>query len=163
MSDIGEAINETFPRCVSKCCRPENHKDTSLVLPTPTCSNGTHLNSLLGLCVGGEMGYAPCQSGFGRCVLPNGAPVCLAESKVLGMDSCKVAAALMHNLPKVQCPAPDANATDSSSTGTGTEASSSWSFGRKQINIEFNKTGEPSDWLQKDISVDDNNTDPYAQ
>lgn len=130
------------------------------MLPTPTCSNGTQLNSLLGLCVGGEMGYAPCQSGFGRCVLPNGAPVCLAESKVLGMDSCKVAAALMHNLPKVQCPAPDANATDSSSTGTGTEAS--WSFGRKQINIEFNKTGEPSDWLQKDISVDVNNTDPYA-
>lgn len=73
------------------------------------------MNNLLGLCVGGDMGYAPCPGGFNRCTLPSGVPLCLAESSVLGMDSCKVAAALMHNLPKVQCPA--AVEEPSSSTG----------------------------------------------
>jgi hypothetical protein len=113
VSEVGEAINETFPQCVSKCCRPESHKDTALVLPTPACSNGTRMNNLLGLCVGGEMGYAPCPGGYSRCTLPNGVPLCLAESRVLGMDSCKVAAALMHNLPKLQCPSGyDSNSTE---------------------------------------------------
>lgn len=119
VSDIGEAINETFPQCVSKCCRPEAHKDTALVLPTPVCSNGTRMNNLLGLCVGGDMGYAPCPGGFSRCTLPNGVPLCLAEGQVLGMDSCKVAQALMHNLPKLQCPISEANTTDSSAADYG--------------------------------------------
>lgn len=135
VSDIGEAINETFPRCVSKCCRPENHKDTSLVLPMPVCSNGTIMNNLLGLCVGGDMGYAPCPGGFNRCMLPSGAPLCLADSKVLGMDSCKVAGALMHNLPKVQCPAhaPEGEWTDAPAVLDSTQ-----------------------------VAIDRNATDPYA-
>jgi hypothetical protein len=132
VSDIGEAINETFPRCVSKCCRPENHRDTSLSLPTPVCSKGTVMNNLLGLCVGGDMGYAPCPDGFSRCMLPSGAPLCLAEDKVLGMDSCKVAGALMHNLPKVQCPADAAD-------GTGKDASAV--LDNTQAAVEANTTG----------------------
>jgi hypothetical protein len=131
VSDIGEAINETFPRCVSKCCRQENHKDTSLSLPTPVCSDGTIMNNLLGLCVGGDIGYAPCPGGFNRCTLPSGAPLCLAESKVLGMDSCKVAGALAHNLPKVQCPVYAAG-------GTGTDASAT--LDTTQVAAEANTT-----------------------
>jgi hypothetical protein len=124
ISDISEAINETFPTCLSKCCRPDNHIDTALVMPSTVCSNGTGMNNLLGLCVGGEMGYAPCPESFSRCMLPNGVPMCHSEAKVLGMETCKVAGALMHNLPKLQCPsaggtvvaeAPAANATDASS------------------------------------------------
>lgn len=109
VSDIGEAINETFPVCMSKCCRPEAHRDTSLVLPTAICSNGTTMNNLLGLCVGGDMGYAPCPTAFSRCTLPNGVPLCLAQRRVWGMEGCKVAGLLMHNLPKQQCPS---NSTD---------------------------------------------------
>lgn len=104
VSHIGSAINATFPLCASRCCRQENHKDTALVLPTAVCSNGTAMNNLLGLCVGGEMGYSPCPGNFTRCPLPSGVPLCLAETTVWGMDSCKVAGILMHNLPKQQCP-----------------------------------------------------------
>lgn len=104
VSDIGEAINETFPTCMSKCCRPESHRDTALVMPSPRCPNGTVINNLLGLCVGGDMGYAPCPGGFRKCLLPNNVPLCLAQKQIWGLESCKLAGLLMHNLPKHQCP-----------------------------------------------------------
>lgn len=87
-----------------RCCRPNAHKDTKLFMPSPVCSNGTTMNRMLGLCVGGEGGYSPCPDGYDRCMLPSGVPLCTAAKKVWGMDSCKMAGVLMHNLPRVQCP-----------------------------------------------------------
>lgn len=107
VNEITAQISANFPDCIYRCCKNEQTLDTSIALPTPTCNPGLKFNPITKLCVGASAGYANCPSYMNKCPasLPNGQPICVAETDSFGLDTCKVLVLAQHTLPQHQCPA----------------------------------------------------------
>ncbi|WIA38302.1 hypothetical protein OEZ86_001642 [Tetradesmus obliquus] len=107
VNEITAQISANFPDCIYRCCKNEQTLDTSIALPTPTCNPGLKFNPITKLCVGASAGYANCPSYTSKCPasLPNGQPICVAETASFGLDTCKVLVLAQHTLPQHQCPA----------------------------------------------------------
>lgn len=97
-------MSALVPTCLNKCCKQDVSVDTRVSVATRSCPEGTRFNALLGTCAGEDSHYTGCPKTMTKCSLPTGQPVCLTHSTTFGLDSCRVAGVLAHNLPRQQCP-----------------------------------------------------------
>jgi hypothetical protein len=106
VNEITAQISANFPDCIYRCCKSEQTLETSITLPSLSCSPGLKLNPITKICSGESASYAQCPSNMMKCPasLPSGQPICVSETDSFGLDTCKVLVLAHHTLPQHQCP-----------------------------------------------------------